>query len=394
MSEELAELVKKHASEEEVVQICRDLVRAPSENPPGNEEEVAKVSAKLLSDLGLEAEFVEPLPGRVSTISSWGAGTGPTLLFNGHYDVVPVPDPDAWPHDPFEAAVVDGKLYGRGSSDMKAGIAACLAAVSTLQRAGLEPSGRLVMHFVADEEALGTHGTRWLVDNGYCKGADEALVGEPTGLNLVTAERGGLWFYVHTTGVSAHGATPQLGRNAIEHMAHVVRALQGMRWRKLHDTLGAPTINVGTIHGGSKANMVPDRCVIEVDRRCLPGETQEEILAEVEAVLDDVRADVPDLDARIEVFGWGEASQTPEGMRLVDLLGEAAARFEIESVELGYMGMTDARFMINQGDVPSIIFGPGDIRLAHTTGEHVMTAELVQATRAYAYAFARFLDAT
>jgi succinyl-diaminopimelate desuccinylase len=382
--------VTTFVSEEEVVAICADLVRAPSENPPGDETEVAKVAEAWLGKLGLDCEFVESAPARVSTLSSWGSGDR-TLLFNGHYDVVPVPDPDAWPHAPYGAVVAEGKLHGRGSSDMKAGIAACLAAVSALQRAGFEPNGRLAMQFVADEEALGVLGTQYLVRNGYCEGVTEAIVGEPTELNLVPSERGGLWFFVHTEGISAHGATPQLGVNAIEHMSHVVRALQSMRFKKLHETLGAPTINVGTIHGGTKANVVPAHCVIEVDRRTLPGETKEEVLAEIEAVLDGVRDEVPDLKARIEEFGWGEASESPQGTTVIDLLREARAAVGVEASEFGYMGMTDARFLINQGKIPSVVFGPGNVLLAHTTGEYVEVEQLVQAAKIYAYTFARFL---
>ncbi len=393
-TDELAQLVSEHVSDEEVVDICRELVRAPSVNPPGNEEQVAKVSQGLLARLGLEAEFVEPLPGRVSTVSSWGPTSGRTLLFNGHYDVVPVPDPDDWPHPPFAADVVDGRLYGRGSSDMKAGIAACLAAVSALQRGGLEPNGRLLMHFVADEEALGTHGTKFLVANQHCDGVTEALVGEPTAMHLVTAERGAMWLRIITEGVSAHGSTPQLGVNAIEHMTHVIWAVTNMRFRKLHEMLGAPTLNVGTIHGGSKVNMVPAHCEIEIDRRTIPGETTEEVVAEIEEVLDQARKEVPGLNARIEVDDGAEPSQTPEGTSLVPLLAEARDVFGIEGSEVGYAGATDARFLINQGRIPSIVFGPGDPLQAHTTGEYVEVAQLAQAARAYAYAFARFLDAS
>jgi acetylornithine deacetylase/succinyl-diaminopimelate desuccinylase family protein len=389
---DLARLVAEHVSEEEVVMMCRALVRAESMNPPGDEREVARVSKDLLAGLGLGAEAVEPLPDRISTLSSWGSAGGKTLLFNGHYDVVPVPDPENWEHAPFDADVAGGKLYGRGSADMKAGIAACMAAVSALQRAKLDPKGRLVMHFVADEEALGTHGTKYLEANGYCDGATEALVGEPTNMHLVPAERGAVWLRILTQGVSAHGSTPQLGVNAIEHMAAVIRAVGGMRFKKLHEILGAPTVNVGTIRGGSKVNMVPDRCEIEIDRRTIPGETIEEITAEFEAALDTAREQTPDLNARIVVDDSAEPSETPEGTTLVDLMNEARTEFGIEGSEVGYSGATDARFLINQGGIPSIVFGPGDPLRAHTTGEFVEVSQLVDATKAYAYMFARFLE--
>jgi succinyl-diaminopimelate desuccinylase len=391
MSPDLRKLVTDHVDPDEAVAVLQALVRAPSENPPGDEREVARVTEELLAARGLVAEFVEPQPGRVSTISTWGSGTAKTLLFNGHYDVVPVGDPSAWPYGPFSGDIADGKLYGRGSTDMKSGIAACIAAVSALQRAGVEPDGRIVMHFVADEEALGTHGTRYLVDAGYCKGATEALVGEPTAMHLVPAERGAVWLRVTTEGISAHGSTPQLGTNAIEHMADVVKELSTMRFRKLHDMLGAPTINIGTIHGGSKVNMVPDFCEIWIDRRTIPGETNDEIVAEFESVLDKLRQHNPDLKVRSVIDDFAEASQTPDGTELVGLIEEARDTFGIEGSEVGYAGATDARFLINQGKIPSIVFGPGDPLLAHTVGEYVEIDQLVDATRAYTYAFARFL---
>ncbi|MEX2393294.1 MAG: M20 family metallopeptidase, partial [Actinomycetota bacterium] len=357
---DLVDAIRTHVLEEEVVSFCRDLVRAASENPPGDEVEVAKVSKSLLAGLGLGAEPVTPLPNRTSTLSSWGAGGGKTLLFNGHYDVVPVPDPADWPHGPFSGDVDDGRLYGRGSTDMKAGIAACLAAVSALQRAGFDPSGRLLMHFVADEEALGTHGTRYLVENGYCDGIDEALVGEPTAMHIVPAERGAVWLRILTEGVSAHGSTPRLGVNAIEHMAAVIKAVSGMRFKKLHEMLGAPTANVGTIRGGSKVNMVPAWCEIEIDRRTIPGETNDEIVAEFEAALAVARNEVPELVARVEVDDFAEPSETPEGCSIVGLIDEARGAFGIEGSEIGYAGATDGRFLINQAKIPSVVFGPGE----------------------------------
>lgn len=391
MSGELAQLVREHVSEDEVVEICRDLVRAPSENPPGNEEAVAQAAEKWLTALDLDYEFVTPLPNRVSTLSTWGDGDGPTLLFNGHYDVVPALDVDHWPHPPFAAVVDDGKLYGRGSTDMKAGIASCLAAVSALKRAGLTPNGRLLLHFVADEEALGTHGTRFLVENGYCDGVTEAVVGEPTDMHLVTSERGAVWLRIVTEGRSAHGSTPQLGVNAITHMARVVEAVAGMRFRKLHEVLGAPTLNIGTIHGGSKVNMVADHCEIEIDRRTIPGETTEEVTAEIQAAVTGLADEDPGLHARIEVFDGAEASETPEQTTMVRHLTEARSAFGVPGSEIGYAGATDARFLINQGRIPSIVFGPGDLLQAHTTGEHVEIRQLVEAARIYSYAFARFL---
>ncbi len=402
-SRDLAEHVAEHVDADEVIEILADLVQAPSENPPGDETEVAKVAEAWLARLDLPSELVTPLPKRTSTISSWGplapprgsgvADAGPTLLFNGHYDVVPAPDPDEWPHPPFAAEIHDGRMYGRGTCDMKAGIAACLGAVAALQRAGASPKGRLLMHFVADEEALGNHGTKFLVANGYCEGVTEAIVGEPTDMHLVPAERGAVWLRVVTEGVSAHGSTPQLGINAIQHMSRVIDEFSQIRFRKLHEMLGAPTFNIGTITGGSKVNMVPNHCEIEIDRRTIPGESVEEAVSDFEAAVARVGGSVSDLKARIEVMDHAEPSETPDGSRVVPLLTEARDAFGIEGSEIGYAGATDARFLINQGGIPSIVFGPGELLLAHTTAESVDVSQVTQVAKIYAYTFAKFLDA-
>jgi acetylornithine deacetylase/succinyl-diaminopimelate desuccinylase family protein len=325
-------------------------------------------------------------------MSSWGSGER-TLLFNGHYDVVPALDVEAWPHPPYSAVIEDGKMHGRGTVDMKGGIAACLAAVSALQRAGFDPAGRLLMHFVADEESLGTHGTRFLVESGLCADVTEAIVGEPSDMHLVTSERGAAWIRVLVEGRSAHGSTPQLGANAIAHMARIVDAVESARFRKLHEVLGPPTVNVGTIRGGSKINMVPDLCEIEIDRRTIPGESDDDVVAELQAIVSGVEPSDPDVKTRIELIGGGEPSETPPGTAVVSLLAEGRDALGVPGTEIGYAGLTDARFLINQCGVGAVICGPGSLLQAHTTGEHIELSKLVDAARVYAYAFARFLGA-
>jgi len=155
--------------------------------------------------------------------------------------------------------------------------------------------------------------------------------------------------------------------------------------------LGGPTFNVGTIHGGSKVNMVPKHCEIEIDRRTIPGESIDEVVADFEAAVARAAEAIPDLEARVEVDDWAEPSQTPDGTSLVALLTEARDVFGVEGAEVGYAGATDARFLINQGRIPSIVFGPGEPLQAHTTGESVAVAQVVEATKTYAYAFAKFL---
>jgi acetylornithine deacetylase/succinyl-diaminopimelate desuccinylase-like protein len=166
-----------------------------------------------------------------------------------------------------------------------------------------------------------------------------------------------------------------------------------MRFKKLHEILGAPTVNVGTIRGGSKVNMVPAWCEIEIDRRTIPGETNDEIIAEFEQALAVAKEEVPDLVARVEIDDFAEPSETPRGCTIVEAIEEARDAFGIEGSSVGYAGATDGRFLINQGNIPAVVFGPGDPMLAHTTGEYVEISQLVDATRAYAHIFARFFGA-
>jgi acetylornithine deacetylase/succinyl-diaminopimelate desuccinylase len=139
--------------------------------------------------------------------------------------------------------------------------------------------------------------------------------------------------------------------------------------------------------------MVPDHCVIDIDRRTLPGESREEVLAELHAVIETVKTELPELKANLEVAFWADASETPEGTRMVDLLDAARTALDVEGYELGYSGATDGRYLINDAGIPAIVFGPGDLKVAHTTGEFVEVDELVAGARIYAHAFAGFFDA-
>jgi acetylornithine deacetylase/succinyl-diaminopimelate desuccinylase family protein len=322
----------------------------------------------------------------------WGRG-GRRLIFNGHLDVVPAGNPAQWRHPPYQGKLLKGRIYGRGASDMKAGISSFLHGISMIERSHHPPArGSLVLHLVSDEESHGHQGMGFLAQKGEISG-DAAIVGEPTNLDLVIAQKGALWLRITTFGKSAHGSRPAQGVNAVEKMMNLVARLSSAPLAKEHALLGKPTINIGKIQGGTKINMVPDRCEIEVDRRLLPGEKKEEALKEIRVVIDSVQARDPLFRYQIEEIDYAEPSEIHPDEEIVRIGLEAGLEVRGERPAVrGFSGFTDGRFYINQFRIPTLIFGPGGTDQSHTTDESVEVDGLIQAARIDARIIFNFLS--
>lgn len=366
------------------------LVRAPSENPPGEEEAAAWEAASQLAGMGLEVHRHEAEPGRPNLVARTGTGEGPTLTFCSHLDVVPAGDRALWTADPWGAEIADGRLSGRGSADAKGPVAAALEATAALLEAGATLHGTLELALVADEETMGSKGAGYLVAEGLMA-PDMAIVGEPTSLRVVRGQRGVSWFRVTTRGRAAHGSAPERGVSAVRHMAEVVRRLEETLPDVDHPLLGGPTLSVGTIRGGAKVNVVPAECAIEVDRRTVPGETADSVLASVETALELVRERFPELDAEVELILAADPFELPADAPFVGRVTAAVSEaLGHEAEVIGFRGASDARFLSEAGaDV--VVCGPGDIAVAHTANESLDLDELERAARAYAVTFARLL---
>jgi succinyl-diaminopimelate desuccinylase len=366
------------------------LVRTESENPPGNEYDVAHLVAGSCRALGLDVSVHESEPNRPSVVARWSGGLGPTVGYCSHYDVVPAGDRSLWSVDPFGAEVSDGRLHGRGSSDAKGPMAAALEAVEVLKAAGFEPEGCLELELVADEETMGFKGTGYLIEQRIIS-PDVAIVGEPTSLRVVRAQRGACWYRITTHGVAAHGSAPERGVSAIRHMAELVLRLEETLPDLSHPVLGGPTLSVGTIRGGEKVNMIPASCVVEVDRRTVPGETEASVAESVERAIALARNRFPDLKATAEVVFKSLPFEVPVDARVVQALADSVAEATGKAAELiGFRGASDARFLFEAGaDV--VLCGPGDITLAHTAQESIDISELERGALVYALAFARLL---
>jgi succinyl-diaminopimelate desuccinylase len=379
---------------DEVLRYARALIAAPSENPGGTEEAAAEVAGTILAELGAACTTIRSETGRPNLVATFGVGARPTLAWNGHLDTVPVGDPESWEVEPLEGVDRDGRLIGRGAVDMKGAIAAALAAAAAIRRAGVALGGTLQFHLVADEEHLGRLGTRVLLDKGLLD-QDACIVGEASDLQLGLAERGGAWVTAVARGTAAHGSQPHLGVNAITSMARFVLRLPEVLPDREHPLTGRPSVNAALISGGSAPNVVPDRCELEIDRRIVPGETSpEEVLAPFERLGDELRREHPETDLAFRIREWTEAAEGDPRSRIAVVCREAVRQETGETPrDVGFTGITDARFYLNDANVPAVILGPGSLSVAHTANEWVAVQDLVAAARVYARIFVGFLGA-
>ena len=370
----------------DLVDLTIRLIQTPTENPPGNEKVAARLLKPLLSKMGFNTRILLSPNGRWNLIAEkrWG-GSGKTLIFNGHLDVVPVGDLSRWNYPPFQGKLSRGRIFGRGSSDMKGGIASFIHALSMIDR--LKPplrQGTVILHLVSDEESHGHQGMGFLAQREKIQ-ADAVLVGEPTDLQPVICQKGALWLRILTVGKSAHGSRPILGVNAIEKMMKLIDRFNFMPFEKEHPLLGKPTLSIGTIHGGTKVNVVPDRCEIEADRRMLPGERKEDVLREIREILDPLGPRDPLFQYRLEEIDFAEPSEVDPGEEIVKTGVKAIQTVMGKKPQLrGFSGFTDSRFYTNQCHIPTLIFGPGGVDQSHTTNESVEVDALVHAAHIYA----------
>jgi len=383
--EEIDELVLL-VDETRLVESLSSMVATPSVNPFDDpvtpycrEQEFAESYLESMKSVGLDTFKRDVVDGRPNVFGRrYGTGDGPTLMLAGHLDTVGVEGYK----EPFNPLVKNGRLYGRGSCDMKAALAAYIGVVRILEHAGIRLKGDLVVAGIADEEH-GMLGSKDVSVNGPIP--DFAIVGEPTELTVCHAHKGQLCMHIRTHGKASHSSVPENGINAISHMAEVIRKLgeyaDELKSRTPHPVCGHGRVNPGVIRGGSIASSVPDYCELEVDRRTLTGETLDSVVAEYRQLLEPLTHSNPDFSFEIGDYTLNNAPlDTPADSKVVTSIASAFEAVVGQAASIGdFSAATDAPNFL----CPAVICGPGSILQAHTLDEYVPLNELTSSARIY-----------
>ena len=393
---------------EELIDFAWQLIATPSINPPGDERAVTEVILAKMKELGLEgAEVVGKTPERPNIIyRQRGKRGSPRLILNGHTDTKPVGEEDRklWKTDPLKPTIVDGKLYGLGSTDMKGGIAAMVYAAAALHSLADCLGGDLLLILVANEEAPGEFGANWVVNNCDIQ-ADFCLVAEPCGVkeefeNLPLCARGSFLFETKIYGTQMHSSISDLfpSVNASVKMAWVLSRMA--RDLKLHYEPHpyypkGPTINLGDfVEGGLHYGVYPGYAEFGSDIRLLPGMTCEGVKKDLEEFIDGLRREDPALKVELEIESCKEQEVLRGDEPFVKMVQEASERLLGRRLPLGgFPAFTDAYWFHSYAGIPSIpAFGPGLLTLAHRPNEYVSTEGIIQASRIYALAALDYLE--
>lgn len=390
--------VGKAIKQEEVLQIIRDLVKIPSHWAQEKREiPIANHLKSLFESEGIDVYLQKVVDGRSNVIATLkGTGEGPSLMFNGHIDTVPPFGMDR----PFDAIVQGNKLYGRGSVDMKSGVGTMAYALIILKRLGVKLKGDVIFAGVIDEDAAGSAGSRYIVEHGPL--TDYAIVTEPTKFEPVTAHKGMDDFEIIFKGKSVHSSVPEKGINAIYAAADFVNKIEKNlipRYNEIkHPLVGSPTINVGLIQGSAQANkpflmgesetfsgIVPDVCHVYLDVRWTPNQTIEQVKRDIENIAQEVAHIRPKVDIKIKYIPRPRpAMEINPNNELVTVVQNNIKKVtgNLPSVK-GETFWADSGLLYGLANIPTLMFGPGDIGVAHTDHEFIEIDSLAAATEVY-----------
>ncbi len=391
-----------------VAALARGLVRARSVVEPergGTETEAADFVAQALRDAGFEPVVEEAAPGRPNVICDWsGSGFDPTrhrtLMFEGHTDVVTEGDPAQWKVPPFEGRIEDGVLHGRGSADMKAGVAAAIAALEAVRHVAPDLPGRIRLGIVADEEGM-MLGIKHFIERGWADEVSGAIICEPEENEICLFQKGAMRLHVRLRGVMSHGAMPYAGVNPILALSDViagVRAIERDEQERLgeHPFLGrcwlTPTIVAAPPEGEAQHNVMPEAAYLALDIRTVPGQDHDALMERITALCRSVERATDRLTIEVECFESRPWTETPADDPLVDAIETAYPEVLARPPRYGGVpGATDGTFLHAWRNVPIVTLGPGDRTIPHRVDEFVRMADVVSAARLYAAAAVEYL---
>lgn len=374
-----------------LVSLLKDLVKIDSVNPslvPGakGESEIAHYISDWMNGLGLKTQLVEVEKGRPNVVGVLkGSGGGKSIMLNGHIDTVGA---DYMTIDPFDPKIEGTKLYGRGSYDMKGGLAASMGAVEDLVESGVELKGDIVLAGVCDEE-YASIGTEHLMKNTK---VDAAIIGEPTEFNILIAHKGFAWIDLVTHGFAAHGSAYKIGVDAIVKMGHVLiglEALQSILLEEKHPLVGPGSVHASIIEGGRELSTYPDRCKLEIERRLIPGETREDVDEEMKNLLISLSEGDPKFKAEYEITFYRGPMEVSRDEEICKLLHEESTKvLGIEPMFVGGAGWLDTQIISEYG-IPAVAFGPSG-EGAHAAVEWVDIDSVYKAAQVQIEAIRRF----
>lgn len=381
---ELLQLVEK-IDREEVIRVVRDLVRIPSINPPGREKEVAEYIKAYMRGRNIETKIVEAEENRYNVVARLkGKGEISPIVFTGHMDVVPISEEEGkrWSMDPFSGEIIEGYLYGRGSSDMKGGLGAAMVTMGTLAREGITPPGDIILVATVDEENL-MRGAKVIIASRVLEDAKKVVVCEPTNLELVTACKGRTWADIIVKGKTAHTSQQGAGINAIERANLLIdRIMKHKISQKRHPILGNSFWQVVAIHAGVEPILVPDSCTVTVDARLAPGQRSKDVWNQMEQMIDSMKIDVPNFEAEIHIIEEREPWEASSKDQIVKNIENAFDILQLPLKQSGFLGTTDGTVFRKAG-MDAVILGPGDLACVHKENERIAIKQLIQGSELY-----------
>ena len=395
-------------TKEDLLNLCIDLIKTPSINPGGDIEKITQIITNYLDKYNIKYEIVRPREDMPNIIAKIGKENGKKILLNGHSDVVPVGDIDRWEFDPFGGEIVDGKLRGRGTSDMKCGLAGLIYAMKLLKQYESALNGEIVLNIVPDEETGGEFGTMWLYENNYFDGGDACIIGEPTSYNnCEVGQKGSLHITIKSYGMPAHGSIGNyVGDNAILNICKLFLKLDELRNIKgsfrdnqlevlenskkiakealkadhVEDSIDHVTVNIGTISGGTKSNVVADYCESELDIRVPIGCELNTVLNKLDNLIE--KLNLQD-KIKYEYEYNSPSNYTDANTELVKSVVRNAEHIWQKTVLPAYQwASSDARYY-RAKNIPTIQYGPANTKGIHSYNEDVDVEDIINSTKVY-----------
>jgi succinyl-diaminopimelate desuccinylase len=359
---------------QDVIPILQKLINIKTENPPGFTIEAINYLVDYFGNLGISCKVQEYGEKRANIIAEYGDAEK-TIILTGHLDTVPAGDESKWKFPPFSGIEEDGKIFGRGSTDMKGAIAAYVAVLALLKQEDVKLNKKIIFLGTSDEE-LNMDGSLFAKNMGIMEGCEFVVIGEPTELKIGIAEKGTLWIKVKIEGKSAHGSTPHLGISAIEAAALLIPKLKEVVPIFEHEILGKSTLNIGKISGGTVVNVVPELCEMECDFRLVADGLRSEIKEKIATVVDKFNQE-QEAEVTFEIAHELPAIEMKGESNFLEDLKKRAQKAGVQEI-IGVNYGTDGAMLVPDYGTPFVIMGPGKLDQLHVTDEYTEKEEVME----------------